>query len=315
MSEKKNSSMYIGKFLEKEYHQFRDDMMDLLDDYKRKSQRLDKIIKQSDKMQMQLLKANEELDEYKNNLEKKVEEEIVKRKQKEQMLLDQSKFAAMGEMIDAIAHQWAQPLSIIKLHTSSLEFDFQAGKVNAEYIQQYQEKISHVIEHMNTTLKEFRNFFREDKEKQSFYVKEMIAKVLLFVNDEFVKNRISFSTQIEENFEMLGIENELKHILLNIVNNAKDAFIRNSIPSRVIHIKTYTTPTHQVIEISDNAGGINKQIINDIFKANVTTSKDGKGTGIGLYLSALIAEKNSLQLEAKNIENGAMFTLKKMIKG
>ncbi|RXJ57917.1 sensor histidine kinase [Candidatus Marinarcus aquaticus] len=315
MSEKKNSSMYIGKFLEKEYHQFRDDMMDLLDDYKRKSQRLDKIIKQSDKMQMQLLKANEELDEYKNNLEKKVEEEIVKRKQKEQMLLDQSKFAAMGEMIDAIAHQWAQPLSIIKLHTSSLEFDFQAGKVNAEYIQQHQEKISHVIEHMNTTLKEFRNFFREDKEKQSFYVKEMIAKVLLFVNDEFVKNRISFSTQIEENFEMIGIENELKHILLNIVNNAKDAFIRNSISSRVIHIKTYTTPTHQVIEISDNAGGINKEIINDIFKANVTTSKDGKGTGIGLYLSALIAEKNSLQLEAKNIENGAMFTLKKMRKG
>lgn len=314
MNQKKGSSMYIGKFLEKEYHQFRDDMMDLLDDYKRKSQRLDKIIKQSDKMQMQLLKANEELDEYKNNLEKKVEEEIVKRKQKEQMLLDQSKFAAMGEMIDAIAHQWAQPLSIIKLHTTALEFDYEANKVDLEYIQQHEQKIFHVIEHMNTTLNEFRNFFREDKEKQSFHVKEMIAKVLLFVNDEFVKNSITFTTEIEENFELVAIQNELKHIILNIVNNAKDAFIREGISPRVIHIKTYTTSDEQIVEISDNAGGIQKEIIDDIFKANVTTCKEGKGTGMGLYMSALIAEKNNLEIEAKNIDNGAMFTLKKKIK-
>lgn len=306
-----NKSAYVGKFLEKDYQQFKDDMLNLLDDYKRKSQRLDKIIKQSDKMQMQLLKANEELDKYRNNLELKVEEEILKRKQKEQMLLDQAKFAAMGEMVDAIAHQWVQPLSIIKLHTTSLGFDYQNGKVDEEYIEAYEQKISWVIDHMNTTLNEFRGFFRENKQKSSFGMKEMIAKVLLFVNDEFIKHGIKIEVEMDENFEVVGIENELKHIILNIINNSKAAFVRNNIKKRIIHIKTYTTESEKIVEISDNAGGIKEEIINDIFKANVTSCKEGEGTGMGLYMSALIAEKNNFKIEAKNIDNGAMFTLKK----
>ncbi|QDF28453.1 sensor histidine kinase [Halarcobacter anaerophilus] len=310
MKRKNDNTQYIGKFLKKDYINFKDGLFELLDDYKRKSERLDKIIKQSDKMQLRLLEANEQLDEYKNNLEKKVEEEIKKREEKEKMLIEQSKFAAMGEMIDAIAHQWAQPLGILNLKLSMLDFDFQSSKIDEEYIKEFQEKATDIIEHMNTTLNEFRTFFRPNKEQKYFNVKEMIEKVFLFVKDEFIKFKIHTKLEILDDFELMGIENEFKHIILNIINNSKDAFVEKNLENREIFIKVYEENDEKIIEISDNAGGIDKSIINDIFKANFTTKKD-KGSGIGLYMSYQIAKKNNTELTAKNIENGALFTLKK----
>lgn len=310
MKRKNDNTQYIGKFLKKDYINFKDGLFELLDDYKRKSERLDKIIKQSDKMQLRLLEANEQLDEYKNNLEKKVEEEIKKREEKEKMLIEQSKFAAMGEMIDAIAHQWAQPLGILNLKLSMLDFDFQSSKIDEEYIKEFQEKATDIIEHMNTTLNEFRTFFRPNKEQKYFNVEEMIEKVFLFVKDEFIKFKINTNLEVIDNFQLMGIENEFKHIILNIINNSKDAFVENNSENREIFIKVYEENDEKIIEISDNAGGIDKSIINDIFKANFTTKKD-KGSGIGLYMSYQIAKKNNTELTAENIENGALFTLKK----
>jgi C4-dicarboxylate-specific signal transduction histidine kinase len=310
MKRKNDNTQYIGKFLKKDYINFKDGLFELLDDYKRKSERLDKIIKQSDKMQLRLLEANEQLDEYKNNLEKKVEEEIKKREEKEKMLIEQSKFAAMGEMIDAIAHQWAQPLGILNLKLSMLDFDFQSSKIDEEYIKEFQEKATDIIEHMNTTLNEFRTFFRPNKEQKYFNAKEMIEKVFLFVKDEFIKFKINTKLEILDDFELMGIENEFKHIILNIINNSKDAFVEKNLENREIFIKVYEKDDEKIIEISDNAGGIDKNIINDIFKANFTTKKD-KGSGIGLYMSYQIAKKNNTELTAKNIENGALFRLKK----
>lgn len=312
MKQIKENSSYVGKFLEKDYNQFKDGLMELLEDYKRKSQRLDKIIKQSDKMQMDFLKLNEELNDYKNNLEHKVEEEIAKRKEKEEILLAQSKFAAMGEMIDAIAHQWIQPLSIIKMHTTALEFDFLSGKLDENYIQNHQEKVFNLIEHMTTTLNEFRTFLREHKEHKAFHVKEMIEKVLLLVNDEFSKKGITIVVNIEEDFECIGIENQFKHIILNILNNAKDALVGNHIGTKEIAIKAYVNEKNKIIEISDNAGGINEEIMDEIFKANIS-SKDDKGTGIGLYMSKVIAQKNNTNIYAVNTEIGAKFVLEQAL--
>ena len=303
------NTQYIGKFLKKDYDKFKEELLELLDDYKRKSERLDKIIKQSDKMQLRLLEANEELDEYKNNLELKVEEEIKKRKENEKILLEQSKFAAMGEMINAIAHQWAQPLGILNLKLSMLDVDFENGKIDEKYIKDFQEKMVDVIEHMNTTLNEFRTFFKPNKIQSYFSAKQMIEKVLIFIKDEFIKYKINIETIKIDEFQIKGIENEFKHILLNILNNAKDAFILNKIKDRKIIIKLYQEQDNNIIEISDNAGGIDKNIINDIFKANITTKKE-QGTGIGLYMSSQIARKYNTQLNVKNIEHGALFILK-----
>jgi C4-dicarboxylate-specific signal transduction histidine kinase len=304
---------YIKSFLSDDYVSLKENLELLLKEYERKSKRLDTIIKRSDKQQLQLIHLNEELDSYKNELEIKVEEEIANRKEKEKMLFQQSKLAAMGEMMDAVAHQWKQPINIVNMQVDMLGYDFEDNLINQEYITDFQEKIFSQIQHMTSTLEEFRNFFRPSKEVKEFDVKEMIDKVLLLVKDEFMKNQIKIKVNEIENFSLFGIENEFKHLILNIINNAKDAFNDNKIEKREIIINIIANSKSKKIEICDNAGGIPSHVIDDIFKANVTTKAEGKGTGIGLYMSSQIATKHHGTLIVENIENGAKFTFEQLL--
>ena len=299
---------FIEKFLDEDYVDLKENLETLLTNYQRKSKRLDKIMEQSDKQQRKLIKLNEELDEYKNHLELKVEEEIKKREEKEKMLLQQSKLASMGEMMDAVAHQWKQPINIINMQVDMINYDYEDGLINQEYIDEFQNKVSSQVKHMTSTLNEFRSFFRPNKEVSEFNTKNMIDKVLLLVKDEFVKNRIKITINDIGNFNLIGVENEFKHLVLNIINNSKDAFNEHNTKNREIKINLLNDDTSNTIEIIDNAGGIPEHVIEDIFKANITTKEEGKGTGIGLYMSSQIAQKHNGSLTVNNIENGAKFT-------
>jgi len=299
---------YVENFLTHNYVDLKTNLEFLLKDYKRKSNRLDKIITQSDKQQQNLIHLNEELDIYKNHLEKKVEEEIAKRKEKEKMLFQQSKLAAMGEMMDAVAHQWKQPINVINMQVDMIGYDFEDGLINQEYINEFQSKVSSQIKHMTDTLNEFRSFFRPNKELEIFDVEKMVHKVLLLVKDEFMKHTIKIKVNVTKNFTIYGIENEFKHLILNIINNSKDAFIEKETPKKEIFINILGDL--HTIEIIDNAGGIPEDVIDDIFKANVTTKAEGKGTGIGLYMSSQIAVKHHGELLVENVENGVKFTYK-----
>ncbi len=302
---------YIETFLSDDYATLKTNLNILLQDYKRKSHRLDKIIKQSDKQQLQMMELNEELDVHKNNLEIRVEEEIKKREEKERMLFQQSRLAAMGEIIDAVAHQWKQPISIMSMQVEMMGYDFKYGLVNEKYVEEFQAKVTNQIEHMTSTLNEFRTFFRPAKDAEDFDVKKMIDKVLLLIKDEFIKNTIEIEVNETQNFILNGIENEFKHLIINIINNSKDAFNENDTKNRKITINILNDEKYQSIEIIDNAGGIPENIINDIFKANVTTKAEGKGTGIGLYMSSQIAQKHHGTLIVQNSENGAKFIFRK----
>ncbi|MEA3290023.1 MAG: ATP-binding protein, partial [Campylobacterota bacterium] len=301
---------YISDFLSGDYEELKTNLEKLLKDYQRKSKRLDKIINQSDKQQRKLLELNEELDQYKNHLEEKVEKEISKRKEKEKMLFQQSKLAAMGEMMDAVAHQWKQPINVINMQVDMMSYDFEDGLVNEKYINEFQENVFTQVKHMTSTLDEFRSFFRPNKEAEEFDVKTMIDKVLLLVKDEFIKNQIQIVVNDKKNFTLTGIENEFKHLIINIINNAKDAFNENNIKDREISINLLSDEAGKKIEIQDNAGGIPDHVIGDIFKANVTTKEDGKGTGIGLYMSSQIAVKHNGELSVVNDNGGAKFIFK-----
>ncbi|MFA6137676.1 MAG: HAMP domain-containing sensor histidine kinase [Sulfurimonas sp.] len=302
---------YIETFLSDDYATLKTNLNILLQDYKRKSHRLDKIIKQSDKQQLQMMELNEELDVHKNNLEIRVEEEIKKREEKEKMLFQQSRLAAMGEIIDAVAHQWKQPISIMSMQVEMMGYDFKYGLVNEKYVEEFQAKVTNQIEHMMSTLNEFRTFFRPAKDAEDFDVKKMIDKVLLLIKDEFIKNTIEIEVNETQNFILNGIENEFKHLIINIINNSKDAFNEHDTKNRKIIINILNDEKYQSIEILDNAGGIPENIINDIFKANVTTKAEGKGTGIGLYMSSQIAQKHHGTLSVENSGNGAKFIFMK----
>jgi signal transduction histidine kinase len=273
-----------------------DELKELLRESRYQFERFDKIITLSDKQLMQQVH--------------KQEEEFELRLHSEHMLAEQSKHAALGEMMDAVAHQWKQPLNAISMMTELLLLNYEDGSLDREYLIEHQKDMFSQIEHMLTTLNVFRSFFRPSKDMESCNVLESMNSVLLLMKDELLKNEITVNVTCKEHIEIKVIKNEFKHILLNILNNAKDAFIEKDIKNRVIDIDIVKNDSNIKIEISDNAGGIPKDILQDIFKANVTSKENGKGTGIGLYMSKKIADKMSAQLTAKNIENGAVFTLR-----
>jgi len=257
------------------------------------------------------INLKKENEEYKTNLEKKVEDEIKKRQHQEKILFQQSKLASMGEMIDAIAHQWKQPLNIMALQTDMLQYDYEDGYINKEYINNYSYKFTKQLNHTLSTLEEFRNFFRPNSTTKEFRISDTIDSVLVLVKDEFLKNTIKIEKEIITDIKIKGHENEFKHLILNIINNAKDAFIENNIKDKLITIKVTKNRNSSFLEIQDNAGGIPQHIINDIFKPNITTKPVGKGTGIGLYMSLQIAKKVHGDLYVQNTSNGAKFIFEK----
>ena len=163
---------------------------------------------------------------------------------------------------------------------------------------------------MVSTLDEFRNFFRPNEKAQDFELLDVINSVLFLTKDEFLKHRITVNIERDDSITLHGSPNEFKHLILNLLSNAKDAFNDNEIENRVITMRLMHQDESDVLEVEDNAGGIPEKVIKDIFKANVTTKEKGKGTGIGLYMSTQIAQKHNATLSVHNQNNGACFVVK-----
>ena len=230
-----------------------------------------------------------------------------KERRNEALLMQQSKMAAMGEMLDAVAHQWKQPLNALSMYAELIKINYEDGEVDQAYIEQFQEDIETQINHMTDTLGTFRAFFRPTKELHTFDLHQVINDVLLLAKDELIKNTINVEVLEEGKLELFGSENEFKHLLLNIINNAKDAFNDNAVKTRNITVRIIAEQEKPRLEIEDSAGGIPAEVINNIFQAHFTTKEEGKGTGIGLYMSSQIAQKHHAELRVENREKGACF--------
>jgi len=231
--------------------------------------------------------------------------------QKDKMLEQQSKMAAMGEMMDAVAHQWKQPLNAMSMMVDMLESDYKDKLVNDEYIQDITQTAHIQIDHMLTTLNEFRSFFRPSHDLMTdFYLEKCIDSVKVLMKDELIIHNLILYIDIEEDLIIHGRENEFKHLFLNLINNSIDAFEeKKKSVSRHIYIRAYKENSKRYIEFEDNAGGVPKEIIKNIFKPNVTTKQEGKGTGIGLYMSSQIVQKHHGQINIHNSNMGAFFTI------
>ena len=245
------------------------------------------------------------------NLEKEVEKKVEILRVKDQILFQQAKLASMGEMIANIAHQWRQPLgaisstiSVIKTKFLTNSFDFTTPKGIKECNNYIDNKLSDVEEYLATlssTIDDFRNFFKPQKQVASFDVKELIQKSIKLLSANLSSEDIKIVDN-SENIKIKTLKNELSQVLINILNNAKDAIITNkSIDKGFIFINTQKDEKYLVITIKDNGGGIDKGIIDRIFEPYFTT-KDIDGTGIGLYMSKEIVQKHLKgSLEVKNV--------------
>ena len=245
-------------------------------------------------------------------------QDITVDKEKDILIEKQSKLAAMGEMMDAIAHQWKQPLNIISIMINNLKIEalLGDGTISQEQIDETEKDITEQITHLIETIDEFRKFFRPNGNLELVNLKKVILDVINLENNILNANNIQTIVNEEENIEYNLIPTEFKHVIINFISNAKDAFIENNILERKLIFSISKTNTNIVITITDNAGGIPEQILDTIFNANVTTKAEGKGTGIGLYISKQIIEKIDGKLTVKNIildntdsEKGARFTI------
>lgn len=228
---------------------------------------------------------------------------------KDQLLKQQSKMASMGEMMDAVAHQWKQPLNSISMLNDMLVNDFKNALVNEAYIDDMTQTVHAQIEHMVSTLNEFRTFFRPSKDTSDFSIKSCVFSVQVLMKDELIKNNVNIHTDINEELVIHGQINEFKHLFLNLLRNSIDAYHEREIHVRNIYIRAFDLENIIQIEFEDDAHGIPENVIKDIFKPNVTTKEDGKGTGIGLYMSSQIVQKHHGVLRVHNANNGSLFTI------
>ena len=251
--------------------------------------------------------ALQELEIYKNQLEDRVALELRLNKEKDKLIAEQSKLAAMGEMIGAIAHQWRQPLNALSGHIQFLKDDFQDNLVDQKYINNFINKNMGFIKFMSNTIDDFRNFFRIDKQKINFQVRNKILNTIKIVDSDLQKHNIKLTIN-DCDFLSFGFPNEFQQVILNIINNAKDTIIERDIIDGEINI---TISKNGVIVINDNAQGINEDILHRIFEPYFTTKEEGKGTGLGLYMSKMIIEDNmSGNISVKNFKHGALFKIK-----
>ena len=255
-------------------------------------------------------RINKELFDLNVKLEEKIAEEIKKQEKQQEILLNQARHAAMGEMIGNIAHQWRQPLNALGLVLQNINFTYGMGELNEEFMDKSIKKAEFLTNSMSKTIDDFRLFFSPNKLKNEFRISTIIEKSLGLIEDSVINHKIEVKKDIED-FEIYGFENELVQVLLILISNAKDALVEKNIDNPYIEIKTYFLNSEYIIKISDNAKGIDKKIINKIFDPYFTTKEEGKGTGIGLYMSKIIIENNmNGKLEVENDDKGAVFTIR-----
>ena len=240
------------------------------------------------------IKVNEktkELNEMNKNLEKLVKEKTKELIQKEKILNHQSKMAAMGEMLENIAHQWRQPLSLISTAATGAKIKKDFGTLSDNDFYETMDMINNSTQHLSTTIDDFRNFFNNDKNASTFNINKPIEKVLSLINSK-LKNRDIHVIKNTQDVEVTALINEFIQVLINILNNSLDAFEEQNLEKKFIFLDLYKENNSLVLIIKDNAGGIKEELLGRIFEPYFTTKHKSQGTGIGLYMSMEIIKKH-----------------------
>ncbi len=250
-----------------------------------------------------LRKLNEELEE-------RIAQRTAELRDKDQMLIMQSRQAAMGEMLENIAHQWRQPLHSVGIVMQTLTLMHDDGELNRENLVAMERQVMELVQHMSRTIDDFRNYFRPDREKVLFHVGTAVQRTLSLVEASFKDRLIAIDVRMEDDPVIHGFQNEYSQVLLNILQNARDALESRKVNNPLVTVVVGSENGKSAVTISDNAGGIPDEIIDKVFDPYFTTKGPDKGTGIGLFMSKSIIEKNmDGRLTVRNTCDGAEFRI------
>ena len=251
----------------------------------------------------------EERKNYEKNLEDRIKEEVKKNNEKMLMLMQQNRHAQMGETISMIAHQWRQPLNSLVLINQILINRIEKNALDDKTLEYFKVNSKKQIEYMSKTIDDFRNFFKKEKEKKVFEINKVIQKSVDMIKPQFEKHGINIQLDMMKNLTYKGFANNLMQVIINILNNAKDVLLEKEIKNKQIEIKSYKDGEDIIITIEDNAGGIDEEIIEQIFEPYFST-KSKNGSGLGLYMAKEIIEKQMHGvLKVINTDKGAKFII------
>ena len=246
-------------------------------------------------------------------LKQKVEEELDKNRQKDRILIQQTKLASMGEMLGNIAHQWRQPLNNVSLFLQFIRDNYKSKDTNLQLINKYFDKSFTQINYMSQTIDDFRNFYKPSKQKTQFNLTDAINSTLEIIRAQLKNEKIEIVLNIGD-INLYSYENELKQAFLNIFNNAQDAIKQkkeNNSFNPFIKMETKLEEKALEISIINNGGQIKEQTLSRIFEPYFTTKFETQGTGIGLYMTKSIIETNIKgKIKVQNIQNDSVcFTI------
>jgi PAS domain S-box-containing protein len=237
--------------------------------------------------------------------------DITELKSKDDLMIIQSRNAAMGEMISMIAHQWKQPISIISMIANNIQLDVVLGELNDAMAETYSKDILLQTEHLSKTIDDFRNFFKPDKSSSKIRLHKIIDNTYSIIKESILNNNIEFKVLNNSESEIEVYPRELMQVFVNIINNAKDALVSKNVKDAFIEVTIDEDETSISTKICDNGGGIEEELLSKIFIPYFTTKGEKNGTGLGLYMSKMIVEDHHHgTIDVVNRDKGACFTVK-----
>lgn len=249
-----------------------------------------------------------ELKAYQSYLEKRVDEEVALGEAKEQLLLSQNKDAELGQMVSIIAHQWKQPLHYLHLLIEDIQYEHEANGLDKAFVVDFVAKGIERIKFLSDTMDNFLRFYKSNNAISTFSAEKVVREVGFFLSVLFKAVGVTLEIKVEKDFKLKGVENTFQQVILNLLNNAKEAFEGLKRRDAEIVITLDVRDGKKIIEVSDNATGISEDALERIYDMEYTNK--ASGTGIGLYLvKKIITEDFSGNIEAKNRGKGACFEL------
>jgi len=258
----------------------------------------------NDSLESKIDAKTKELRSLNDSLERRIKIEVENSRKKDQIMFQQAKLASLGEMLQNIAHQWRQPLGALTMIVQSFQSKFLSGKLNEEFIESRVVDAGILAGNMSDTLEDFRTFFDPNKNLKHFSIKKAIEKAIDLTKYQLEKDSIKIKLALNKNIEIYGFKNELIHVVLNLINNSKDALVEKKIDDKKIRIIVKETQANILISVIDNARGIKSDIMQRVFDPYFTTKHQSVGTGVGLYMSKQIVEKHmNGKIWCKNIKH------------
>jgi signal transduction histidine kinase len=246
-----------------------------------------------------------------SSLKIKVAREVEKNREKDNLIHQQSKLIALGEMIGNIAHHWRQPLNNLAISIQDIENAYYFGELDEEYILNLSDEAMKQINYLSSTIDDFRSFFKTDDINEEFSIHSAVENAFAVTLSGINIESIEILKNISKDIIIHGSKNQYVQVIINLIKNSKDIFHERKIDKPSIHISIYEKDNFGILEFYDNGGGIQENIIDRIFEPYFTTKHQSVGKGLGLYISKMIVEHNfSGEMEVNNLNGGAMFYIK-----